>query len=73
MSKEGWHTYRRKEIDTEMRPYVPGEDLTGISVSPNDDPPNDHGMIARNRDDHSDQWYVSREYFERVFRQEPIE
>jgi len=32
-----WKQYRRKGI-TEMRPYVPGEALTGISVSYIDTP-----------------------------------
>ena len=32
-----WKTYRRKGV-AEMRPYVPGEDLTGISVSAPDVP-----------------------------------
>ena len=39
--------YRRTNI-AEMRPYVKGEDLTGISVSEQDDPETDMGMIARN-------------------------
>ena len=38
--------YRRKGL-AEMRPYVPGEDLSGVSVSEGDDPMNDLGMIAR--------------------------
>ena len=55
--------YRRKGV-TEMRPYVPGEELTNISVSKEDDPPNDMGMIARDPKNHSDQWYVAKHYFE---------
>jgi len=61
-----WKHYRRKGI-AEMRPYVKGEDLTGISVSEQDDPPNDMGMIARNPENHDDQWYVARKYFEDNF------
>ena len=38
--------------------------IGNISVSKNDDPPNDMGMIARNPKDHSDQWYVNQKYFE---------
>lgn len=47
-----------------MRPYVPGESLTGISVSETDTPELG-GMIARNPDDHEDQWYVNHDYFEK--------
>lgn len=54
--------YRRTNI-AEMRPYVKGEDLTGISVSKTDDPENDMGMIARNPENHDDRWYVARTYF----------
>jgi hypothetical protein len=62
--------YRRKGL-AEMRPYVPGEDLSGVSVSEADDPPNDLGMIARNPKNHADKWYVAKKYFEDNF--EPAE
>jgi len=58
--------FRRKEL-AELRPYVKGEDLTGISVSETDDPENDMGMIARNPKNHKDQWYIARQYFEDNF------
>lgn len=58
--------YRRTNV-AEMRPYVPGEDLTGVSVSDVDFPEEDHGMIARNPKNHRDQWYVARQYFEDNF------
>ena len=58
-----WQLYKRKGMSS-MRPYVLGEDLTGVSVSPSDDPPSDMGMIARNPLNHKDQWYVARQYFE---------
>lgn len=61
-----WKKYRRTNI-AEMRPYVPGEDLTGVSVSDVDDPETDLGMIARNPRNHADQWYVARAYFEENF------
>jgi hypothetical protein len=50
-----------------MRPYVHGEDLANISVSEEDDPPNDMGMIARNPNNHRDQWYVAKQYFKKNF------
>lgn len=58
-----WKKYQRRGY-TEMRPYILGEDLTGISVSKENDPPNDMGMVARNPKNHDDQWYVARKYFE---------
>jgi hypothetical protein len=54
--------YRRKGL-AEMRPYIPGEDLSSVSVNEVDDPPNDLGMIARNPKNHANQWYVARKYF----------
>ena len=55
--------YKRKGL-SEMRPYISGEDLSEISVSPTDDPLTDMGMVARNPDNHEDQWYVAKKYFE---------
>lgn len=54
--------YKRKGL-SEMRPYIVGEDLTGISVS-KEDTPEEGGMIARNPKNHEDQWYVAKKYFE---------
>ena len=58
-----WKKYKRKGL-SEMRPYVKGEDLTNVSVSKEDSPEVDMGMIARNPLNHADQWYVARKYFE---------
>ena len=60
MSK--WKKYR-KVATQEMRPYIPGEDLTGISVN-KEDTPEEGGMIARNDKNHEDQWYVAKKFFE---------
>ncbi len=49
-----------------MRPYVPGEDMEGVSVSPGDQL-EEGGMIAQAKDDPKDQWYVSKEYFEKTY------
>ena len=57
--------YRRRGTSM-MRPYVPGEDLTHVSVS-EADTPGEGGMIARNPTDHSDQWYVAAEWFQENF------
>ena len=61
-----FNQYVRKGV-SEMRPYVKGEDLSGVSVSDVDDPDSDLGMIARNPKNHDDQWYVARKYFEDNF------
>ncbi len=53
--------YRRKGL-SELRPYVPGEDLSAVSVN-KEDTPAAGGMIARNPDNHADQWYVAEAYF----------
>jgi hypothetical protein len=61
-----WRQYRRKGV-SEMRPYLPGEDLTGISVSDVDQPPVLGGMIARNPQNAQDQWYIAPQYFHENF------
>ncbi|HRH47621.1 MAG TPA: hypothetical protein PLP23_02645 [Panacibacter sp.] len=63
-----WKQYKRKGL-SEMRPYEKDEDLSGVSVSEQDDPENDMGMIARNPKNHADQWYVARKYFEDNFEE----
>lgn len=60
MSK--YKMYRKKDLQP-MRPYVPGEDLTGVSIS-DGDTPELGGMIAVNRNDPNDKWYVAKEFFE---------
>jgi hypothetical protein len=57
--------YRRKQI-AELRPYEPGEDLAGVSVSAADKKagsPKAGDMIARNPKNHVDQWLVEAKYF----------
>lgn len=70
MSDATWTKYRRTSV-AEMRPYVKGENLAAISVSPTDNPSDDMGMVARNPANHLDQWYVARAYFDANF--EPID
>lgn len=62
-----WGKYRRKGL-SEMRPYQPGEDLTGVSISDfdkNNGSPKEGDMIARNPERHTDQWLVAKEYFDK--------
>jgi hypothetical protein len=64
--------YRRKEI-AELRPYVPGETLEGVSISQVDrdaGSPKLGDMIARDPKNHADQWLVSAAYFADNF--EPV-
>ena len=63
-----YYKYKRTNI-AEMRPYVLNEDLAGISVSPEDNPQDDLGMVARNPSNHKDKWYVARKYFEDNFEE----
>lgn len=69
MDDARFRKYRRKSV-SELRPYEPGEALEGVSVSAVDTP-KIGGMIARNPDNHQDQWYVAEEYF--LANLEPIE
>lgn len=63
-----WKKYHRTNV-AEMREYILGEDLTGISVSKVDQPEFDFGMVARNPANHADQWYVARKYFMENFKE----
>ncbi len=54
-------TYR-KTATTEMRPYVEGEDMTGISVSP-EITPEIGDLIARDPSNHSDLWLITAGFF----------
>ena len=57
--------YRRKQI-AELRPWTPGDDMSWISVSKADKEagsPKPGDMIARNPENHEDQWLVSAKYF----------
>lgn len=62
-----WKHYRRKGL-SEMRPYEPDEDVSHVSISEADrlaGSPKVGDMIARNPDNHADQWLVARAYFEK--------
>ena len=65
--------YRRKQI-AQIREYVPGETLSGrVSISAVDrdaGSPKLGDMIARNPDNHDDQWLIAADYFGKNF--EPV-
>ena len=57
--------YRRSQV-AELRPYVLGEVLAGVSISAPDKEagsPKAGDMIARNPKNHDDQWLVAAQYF----------
>lgn len=65
--------YRKKALG-EARPYVPGEDLTGITVSDVDvakGSPKEGDMIMRQPHDHTDQWLIEGEQFKTTY--DPVE
>jgi hypothetical protein len=62
-----WKCYKRRGL-SEMRPYSPGEDVSHVSISEADriaGSPRLGDMIARNPDNHADQWLVAQAYFEK--------
>ena len=62
---QGYSNYRKKNVQA-MRPYMPGEDLSGVSVSA-EDTPETGGMIACNPDNPADKWYVAKDFFEKNY------
>jgi hypothetical protein len=57
--------YKRKAV-VELRPYIVGEDVSDVSISPFDyklGSPKAGDYIARNPQNHADQWLVSAAYF----------
>ena len=63
MSEPEYNPWRwcRRTGHSELRPYVPGEDLSHVSVSATDTP-SPGGFIARNPKDYADQWYINAPY-----------
>ena len=57
-----YKNYIKKSLQP-MRPYILGEDLTGISVWDGDEP-EEGGMIAVNPNDPNDKWYVAKKFFQ---------
>jgi len=67
-----WKKYKRTN-EAEMRPYDEGETLDSkVSVSAADKKngsPKVGDMIARNIEDHDDQWLVAKDYFDENFEE----
>lgn len=53
--------YRKKNIQM-MRPYIPGENMDGVSVS-EQDVLEEGGMIAVNESVDNDRWYIAKKFF----------
>ena len=63
--------YKRSQI-AELREYVKGEALHGVSISVEDKlvgSPKEGDMIARNPKNHKDQWLVAKQYFKDNFEE----
>ena len=62
--------YRKKQL-AEMRPYIVGEILSDfVSISQADrfdGSPKEGDMIARNPENHLDQWLVAKDFFEQNY------
>ena len=61
--------YRRKAI-AELQEWTPEMDMTRVSISQADKEngsPKAGDMVARNPEDHTDQWLVAEDYFNKNF------
>lgn len=67
---KNYKLYRKKALQP-LRPYLPGEDLSGVSVAATDTP-EIGGMIAKNPKNPDDMWYVSKQAFRDTY-EGPIE
>jgi hypothetical protein len=69
LSEEAFRQFKRRDF-AELRPYEEGDDIDDVSVSTADrrnGSPKKGDMIARNPDDHSDQWLVARKFFRKHY------
>ena len=60
---EDYKNYYNKKNVQPLRPYVPGEDMSGIYVNPVDTV-EEGGMIAHLPNNPVAKWYITREFFE---------
>ncbi len=66
-----WKLYRKKGL-TEMRPYEPGEVLRNVSISDVDElngSPKKGDRIARNPDNHKDEWLIAEAFFKKNYEE----
>lgn len=65
--------FRRKQV-VELRPYEAGESTVGIRIHPvdaKDGSPKVGDMIARDPDDHNDQWLVPARIINKLYEPNP--
>lgn len=66
--------YARRAKLSDLRDFVPGENMAGISVSDEDSPGSDpDDKVARNPENHRDQWFIAGAYFRANFEPQPID
>jgi len=68
---EVYRQYRRRQL-SEMTPWTPEIDMTGVSVSDADrkaGSPKPGDFIGRNPADHSDRWLVAAKYAAENFQE----
>jgi len=56
----------QKTAETDIRPYVEGEDVSHVSFTEGECP-KVGGKIARDPGNHKDQWYLSEEFFKKNY------
>ena len=56
-----------KSAEQPMRPYIVGEDMTGVSVS-DEDVLEEGGMIGINPKNIAERWYIAKDFFEANYK-----
>lgn len=76
MISEGFEKYARKQKLSELKPWEEGDDMNGVTISAEDadtGSPKSGDFIARNPENHSDQWLIGATYFSDNFNSDPVE
>jgi hypothetical protein len=76
MISEGFKKYARKQKLSELKPWSEGDDMLGVSIGGEDSAagsPKNGDLIARNPENHDDQWLVAAKYFSDNFNHDPVE
>lgn len=61
--------YRKRGV-VPMKPWKSGMDMTGVSISPDDDAngsPKAGDMVAHDADNPNDRWLVNKDYFQKHY------
>ena len=68
---QNYTEYRKKQTQL-LRPYIDGEDMSGVSISDADKAngsPKKGDMIAINRNDETDKWLVAEKFFKENYEE----